>query len=385
MAGRRRFGRVRQLASGRWQARYPGPDGIDYPAPDTFATKTDADIWLTMKEAEIRKGDWLNPEAGTVPFEEYAKSWVAERPNLRPKTVQLYEGLVRLHLVPVLSALGVVTVADIKEATVRKWRKNLLDSGLGAVTVAKAYRLLKAIMSTAVDDGLLKRNPCRIDGAGQEHSPERPVLTVAQVFALADAFTDRRYRLLILLAVFCSLRWGELAALPRSCVDTAAGIIFVRASVVELARGPLVTGPTKSAAGNRDVTIPAFLLPDVIAHLTDFTAAAPRALVFTGPKGAQLRRSNFTRPWKKATDAAGLTGFHFHDLRHTGNTLAGEAGATLRELMDRMGHASTRAALIYQHRTTNRDKLIADEISNRVKAELKRSGTQRARGKKKRS
>ena len=168
-------------------------------------------------------------------------------------------------------------------------------------------------------------------------------------------------------------------------MDINAGIISVRASVVELARGPLVTGPTKSAAGNRDVTIPAFLLPDVIAHLDDFTAADPRALVFTGPKGAQLRRSNFARQWKPATDAAGLSGFHFHDLRHTGNTLAGEAGATLRELMDRMGHASTRAALIYQHRTTHRDKLIADEISKRAEAELKRSGTQRARGKKKRS
>jgi integrase len=159
--------------------------------------------------------------------------------------VQLYEYLVRLHLVPVLSALGVITVADVKEGIVRKWRKKLLDSGLSTVTVAKAYRLLKAIMNTAVDDGLIKRNPCRINGAGQEHSPERPVLTIAQVFALADAFTDRRYRLLVLLAVFCSLRWGELAALPRYCVDTGAGIISVRASVVELARGPLVTGPTK--------------------------------------------------------------------------------------------------------------------------------------------
>jgi hypothetical protein len=94
MAGRRRFGRVRQLSSGRWQARYPGPDGIDRPAPNTFATKTDADVWLTLKEAEIRSGDWLDPDAGAVSFEEYAKSWVAERPNLRPKTVQLYEGLV---------------------------------------------------------------------------------------------------------------------------------------------------------------------------------------------------------------------------------------------------------------------------------------------------
>jgi integrase len=115
-------------------------------------------------------------------------------------------------------------VADVKEG-MRKWRKKLLDSGVGAVTVAKAYRLLKSIMKTAVDDGLIKRNPCRIDGAGQEHSPERPILTVNQAFALADAFTDRRYQLPILLAVFCSLRWGELAALPRYLVDTDAGII----------------------------------------------------------------------------------------------------------------------------------------------------------------
>ena len=133
------------------------------------------------------------------------------------------------------------------------------------------------------------------------------------------------------------------------------------------------------------MTIPAFLLPDVTEHLDTFTAADPRALVFTGPKGAQLRRSNFSRAWNKATAAAGLSGFHFHDLRHTGNTLAGEEGATLRELMDPMGHASTRAALIYQHRTTHRDRMIADAISERVKAELKPSGTQRARSKKKRS
>ena len=105
--------------------------------------------------------------------------------------------------------LGTLAVADIKERTVRRWRKKLLDSGVGPVTVAKAYRLLKAIMNTAVDDGLIRRNPCRINGAGQEHSPERPVLTMAQVFALADAFTERRYRLLILLAVFCSPALGR--------------------------------------------------------------------------------------------------------------------------------------------------------------------------------
>lgn len=292
------------------------------------------------------------------------------------ETLQLHKGLVRIHLVP---GLGSVAVADITAPRVRRWRKNLLDSGAGPVTVAKAYRLLKAIMTTAVDDGLIRTNPCRIKGAGDEKSPERPVLTLGQVFVLADAFADRRYRLLILLAVFCSLRWGELAALRRRHIDTTAALVRVEVAVVELTNGALVTGPPKSESGIRWVSIPPFLLPDVIEHLDQFTGTGDDQLVFSGPKGAQLRRSNFTRQWRKALQAAGTTGIHFHDMRHTGNTLAGEAGGSLRELMDRMGHRTTRAALIYQHRTSLRDKMIADEISRRAEATRPRSGTQRAR------
>jgi integrase len=129
----------------------------------------------------------------------------------------------------------------------------------------------------------------------------------------------------------------------------------------------------RSASGVRWVSIPPFLLRDVIEHLEQFTGTADDQLVLTGPKGAQLRRSNFTRQWRKALEAAGMTGIHVHDLRHTGNTLAGEAGASLRELMDRMGHSTTRAALIYQHRTSLRDKMIGDEISRRAEAERLRS------------
>jgi integrase len=371
---RRRFGRIRRLPSGRWQARYKGPDEIDRPAPRTFATKADASRWLALTEAEIIHGDWLNPDTSRVLFADYARSWVAERPNLRPKTLQLYNGLVRLHLVPTLGAL---LVPDITEAHVRRWRKNLLDNGVGSITTAKAYRLLKAILNTAVDDGLIRRNPCRIKGAGQEKSPERPILTSRQVFTLADAF-DRRYRLLILLAVFCSLRWGELAALRRRHIDPVSATIRIEASVVELIDGSLVTGAPKSSASKRTVSIPAFLLPDLASHLADFTAPGDDSLVFTGPKGAPLRRSNFSRAWRQATVSSGLVNVHFHDLRHTGNTMAGEAGASLRELMDRMGHSSMRAALIYQHRTAQRDKMIAAAISERVSAELTsdhRSGT----------
>jgi integrase len=379
MAGKRRFGRVRRLPSGRWQARYNGPDGVDRPAPNTFATKTGAERWLSLTEAEIIRDDWIDPEAGRVPFSSYAQSWVAERPNLRPKTLQLYEGLVRLHMTP---TLGSLTIQEITEPRVRRWRKDLLDAGVGEITVAKAYRLLKAIMNTAVDDGMIRRNPCRIKGAGQERSPERPVLTMRQVFALADAI-EPRYRALILLAVFGSLRWGELAALRRHHIDLRSGTLHVEVSVTELTDGSLVTGPPKSEAGKRIVTLPAIVLPEVAAHLDKFTPVADDSLVFVGPKNAPLRRPNFSRAWRQATEAAGLIGFHIHDLRHTGNHFAAATGASLRELMGRMGHSTTRAALIYQHRTIERDRLIAAMMSEIVEAELAGSddpsGTQRAR------
>ena len=95
-----------------------------------------------------------------------------------------------------------------------------------------------------------------------------------------------------------------------------------------------------------------------------------------------MRRSNFSRPWRQALEAAELTGFHFHDLRHTGNHLASLAGASLRELMDRMGHSTTRAALIYLHRTSERDRAIADAMGTLAQTALKParpSGTQRVR------
>lgn len=244
---------------------------------------------------------------------------------------------------------------EITEPHVRRWRKTLLDNGVGEVTVAKTYRLLKAILSTAVDDGITRRHPCRIKGAGQEKSPERPVLTIRQVFDLADA-VDVRYRLLVLLAVFCSLR-GGLAALRQRHINLTRATVLVEASVVELIDGSRVTGPPKSQAGKRLISIPPFLLPEVAAHIERYTQHGEGDLLFVGPKNGPLRRPNFTRTWRRATEKARPFGVHFHDLRHTGNHIAAATGASLRELMGRMGHSTTRAALIYQHRTSERDRL----------------------------
>ena len=291
MSKKRRFGRVRQLSSGRWQARYPGPDGLDRPADETFATKGDAEVWLTLKEAEILNGDWTNPDDGKVLLADYAGTWIEERPGLRPKSVTLYRYLLRRHIAPELANL---TIAEIQPSRVRRWRKKLLDAGVSEVTTAKAYRLLKAILNTALDDGAIKRNPCRIKGAGQEDSPERPTLTVAQVYALADEVTQR-YRALVLLAMFSSLRWGELGGLRQCDIDLAARTVRVTRQLNEADGGGFEFGPPKSRAGKRSVPIPEVIIPIIRWHLACFAEQGDEGLVFTSPAGKPLRHTNFRR------------------------------------------------------------------------------------------
>lgn len=237
-----------------------------------------------------------------------------------------------------MPVFGKSVVADITEPCVRQWRKNRLDAGVNEVTVAKAYRLLRAVLNTAADDGLIRRNPCRIRGAGQEKSPERPVLTLGQVVELGDAI-DERYRAVVLLAVFGSLRWGELAALRRCDIDLKTGMVRVFRQLTELNGGGYVFGPPKSAAGKRLVVMPKAIIPAVRLHLRCYVAPVEESLLFTSAEGTPLWHSNFRRRvWLPALRAAGLPMIHFHDLRHTGNQLAADTGASLRELMDRMGH-----------------------------------------------
>jgi integrase len=365
---RRRFGTVRKLPSGQWQARYRGPDGLMYPADTTFPTKTGAEVWLTRKEAEILDGDWINPEAGKVLLTDFAAAWIDERPNLRPNTVLLYSYLLRRHITPHFTAR---TVGEIKEAHVRRWRRKLLDSGVSEVTTAKAYRLLKAILNTAADDEIIRRNPCRIKGAGQEDSAERPVLTIPQLYSLADAI-DQRYRLLVLLAAFTSLRWSELAALRPSDIDLETCTIRVHRQLIEQPGGGSAFGPTKSKAGKRTVSFPPMLCSDLREHLQ--AKQRPDVLMFTSPAGMPLRHRNFRRRvWLLAVAKAELQGVHFHDLRHTGNALTADEGANLRELMERMGHSSMRAALIYQHSSAERQRKLAEAVGETARAALRRA------------
>jgi integrase len=372
--GHRRFGNIRKRESGRFQIRYPGPDGRLRTGATTYATKTEADRALTIIEAQMISGDWTDPDRGKVLLGDYARVWIKERPGLRPKTIENYTWLLERHIMP---TLGGVQVGKLTTQMIRAWRSERLEHGVSVSTVAKAYRFLRAVLMTAAEeDKLISRNPCRIKGADNEHTPERPVITVSQVFELADRMADRRLRALILLATFASLRWGEAIALRRHDLDLVARTVRVREQLIELDGGEMRLCPVKSKAGRRTVGIPAVIVPALTEHLASYVEPEEDAFVFLGKLGGFLRGSNFRRAaqWGEALKEMGLAGLHFHDLRHTGNTLAAQSGASLADLKARMGHDSDRAALIYQHATKDADQRIADALSARVEAERKRLG-----------
>jgi integrase len=234
------------------------------------------------------------------------------------------------------------------------------------VTAAKCYRLLRTILGTAVEDELVVKNPCVIKGAGVERTAERPIATVAQVHALAEAVPER-FRAMVLLATYTGLRLGELLALRRRSIDLLHGTVTVAEQLVERGDGSLSFGPPKTEAGRRTVSIPPALLPGIEEHLSTWTGSGPDELVFTGVQGGPVRRTHWDAAWRKArAHVDGAERLHFHDLRHTGNTLAAATGASTRELMARMGHASPRAALIYQHATEDRDAAIAKALSDLI-------------------
>ena len=356
---RREFGSVRQLSSGRWQARYPGVDGRLRPAPETFTSRQGAARWLAALQTDLARGAWVDPARGRESFADYATGWLAQRVDLRLRTRELYGGLLERHLLP---HLGSVPLASLSPAVVRRWHAERLGAGVGQSTVAKAYRLLKAILGTAVADEILARNPCVLRGASVERTPERVPPTLEQAYAIAAAL-DQRWRMLVVLAVWSGLRWGELTALPRRSIDLRAGQVSVTEQFVQTA-GRVTLGPPKSEAGRRTVHLPPRVLPELAEHLERWVGPEPDAWLFTGPKGAPLTRTNFSHHWTRAREAAGAPEVRFHDLRHLSATLAATVGATTRELMSRMGHSSPRAALIYQHAAADRDRYVAEALSS---------------------
>ena len=349
---RRQFGGVRRERSGRWTASYIDPvSRRRIRAPETFKVKADANAWLALIQADLARGERLDPSAVDVRFGEYATAWLADKANIRTKTRELYDYLLRVYLLP---EFGPAPIARIDTTAIRRWHAHLLRSHLSQPTAAKAYRLLRQILETAVDDRLLRLNPCRLKGASTEKSDERQIPTFDEVQALADAI-DPRFRAMVWLGALGGLRKGECLALARRhiAVDGRTTRVHIERAAVETNAGLTIQEP-KTEAGRRIVVLPAVAATSLTSHLDTYIAEDADAIIFTGPRGGLVTKRVWTPVWDTARAATNV-GCTFHDLRHFAGTLNAAAGATTKEAMARMGHASPDAALRYQHVVQGRD------------------------------
>ena len=366
----RESGRVRQLASGRWQARFPAPEGHPqagrlFPAPHTFDTKFDAETWLGSQVQDAKASAWEAPEPGasTRPrLREYAETYLAVKP-LRPRVLAEYRRLLDGKILP---DLGDRRIDRIEPSHVTAWFASLPADRPTAR--AHAYSLLSSIMNLAVANDLIARNPCRITNGGKTERKREPVpATLAEIKIIHDTMPER-YRPMVSLAAFCAVRFGELTELRRKDVDLDAERLHIRRAVTKV-QGEFVIGPPKSKAGVRQVAIPPHLIEELRAHLRKFVPLDPDGLLFPARKGGHMAESSLTTVFYPAREKAGREDLRWHDLRHTGATLAGAMGATLAELKKRLGHSTTQAAMTYQHSDQDRDAAIAALMSERVLAE----------------
>jgi integrase len=337
MAGRkRRFGRIRKLPSGRYQARYAGPDGVDRPAPQTFRTKTDADRWLVKVEAQIRDGRWLNPDEGDVTVEEWADRWFSSASSeLKPKTRALYEGLIRLWIKP---RLGSYPLSSVRPITVAEWITSLRKANLSASRIRTAYRVLSQIMQSAANNDMIAATPCRGIKLPRLPETEPHILTENEVVRLIGAMRSP-HDLLVKLLAYGGLRIGEAFALRREDV-LQEGVSLVIDEAVEEVGGRHQWGTTKSHS-KRVITLPKFLADELVRHLASSNVQpAPDALLFTSRAGRALHY-NAWRKWHfdKAVEAAGLEDVTPHDLRATHATWVADRHGVM-AAAKRLGHAN---------------------------------------------
>jgi integrase len=287
---------------------------------------------------------------------DYTDEWLKHR-VLTPKTQELYKRLLNTRILP---QLGSEILRATTPATVRAWWAALGNDTPTSNT--QAYQLLKSIFNTAIEDKLVSENPCQIKTAGRPPKPRdvKP-LTPAELVKVAESVPET-YRVAVLVAAWCGLRFGELIELRRKDIPANGDVIKIRRAATVVGN-KLVIGTPKTDAGNRDVTVPPHVAKLLRAHIKAHTGNGPEAFVFTTTRGKRLSKTAFTKTVKNGFASVGKPDMRVHDLRHVGATLAAQAGATTKELMSRIGHTTPAMSMRYQIAAQERDTAIAKKLS----------------------
>lgn len=338
--------------SGRWQARYTGPDGKER-AKD-FDRKADATAWVSEQTRKVRINVWTDPASAKVTVGELWPTWLAAK-ALKPRTRLDYESL---WLTCIKPTWGSTPLERITPSGVAGWVTNMTSTRqtpqkrpqapLGSARKRKAYAVFVQVLDMAVADDRIPRNPARAStGPGRRSGFLPPLtsgkahryLTHAEVKKFADEMGE--YGPFVLLLAYTGLRWGEAIALRVQDVDPMRGRVRVERAYSDV-KGLLVVETPKSHQA-REVSVPSFLRDP----LSQLMAGKTRPdLLFTAAEGGPLRYSNFRRRvFDPAVKASGLIGLTPHGLRHTAASLAVASGASVKGVQRMLGHADAAMTL----------------------------------------
>ena len=350
---------ARRLPSGRWQGLYRNPSG-NVKAAGAFDLKREALDAANDLQIAKHNGRYRDPKLGRDTFAVYFEAFLAGAHDIRPRTRQLYATEARLYLLP---RIGSVRLSELQPATIRRLLADLVAEGVGARTIELVHQTLSKALTQAVADGILVANPASLARPPKAIRKPVRILESHEVEALAAAI-DERYRAMVLVAGWAGLRFGEAAALRRDRLRLLERRIDVVEGISTDAAGRFVVGPLKTDASRRSVTIPAFLVDELAAHLA--TYADPLGdLVFTAPLGGLIQRPSWrTRFWLPAVRAARLhPAPTFHHLRHHAAAVAIAAGAHPKAISARLGHTSVSMTLdVYGHLFPNLDEDLAAQL-----------------------
>ena len=343
----------------RWRARYRGPDGIV--RSKSFATKVNAQRWLTDHQNKIDQATWFMPELGRMPWEEYSEQLLASRGHLAARTIETDR---RCHE-RVAELIGDVQLVHLTPELLRKVTADLAGR-YAPETVARTMRWVRLTLNQAVRDRRIASSPANGVRLPRGRATTMRLLDENEVTALATALPDR-YGSLAIVAAYTGLRWGELAGLRIGDLDLSRGRLTVRSTLVEATGQPQQLGPPKSKASGRTITLPRFVVDTLDQHLR--TDPPVDDMVWTTDQGALLRRGSFGRIWRKAVHESVGPPCRIHDLRHTHAAWLIADGEHPKAIQTRLGHGSIAVTMDrYGHLMDGLDDQIAVHLDARARS-----------------
>ncbi|MGW0136157.1 tyrosine-type recombinase/integrase [Streptomyces sp. NPDC003299] len=345
----------------RYRARYVGPDGTEKSKSFPDRQKRLAEQWLAHIEADMSRGQYVDPKASRTTFQQYAERWIAAQ-TTDITTRAAVEMRLRLHAFP---HIGSRPLGSFQPEHIREWTRTLESTVAGATYRREIFKNVSAVFTAAVDDRLIQRNPCRAASVkAPKPSPGRVRPWRAErVFAVRAALPER-FRAMVDVGGGCGLRQGEIFGLPEEEVGFLTGWLHVGFQV-KLINGHPVFAPPKGGKV-RDVPLPQHVARAITAHMEKFPPVAvtlpwlkpdgpkvTKRLIFTSHDGGACRRNDFnTHVWKPALVAADVLPEPapgqraqssredgMHALRHFYASVLLDAGENIKALSQYLGHS----------------------------------------------